>query len=79
MTDQYADGNAIIEEVHEHQREMALAIVRAVGGMSNSVANDPVSAAMNLAEQVLREQPPPPGLERREWLSALLEKIHRIE
>ena len=76
MTDKYADGDAIIEEVHEHQRDMALAIVRAVGGMANSVANDPVSAAMNLAE---REQPPLPGLGRREWLSALLEKIHRTE
>ena len=38
MTDQYADGNAIIEEVHRR-----------------------------------------PARGRREWLSALLEKIHRTE
>ena len=34
---------------------------------------------MNLTERVLREQPPPPGAERRQWFSALLEKIHRAE
>ena len=30
-------------------------------------ANDPVESAMDLAEQVLREQPQPPGAERRKW------------
>ena len=70
----YGDGNAIIERTHEVQREMFLAFVRAAAGMARETANDPVESAMDLAEQVLREQPPP-GAERRKWLDAVLTRV----
>ena len=71
----FEDGNAIIERTHEVQREMVLAFVRAAAGMARETENDPVESAMDLAEQVLREQPPPPGAERRKWLDAVLTRV----
>ena len=71
----YEDGDAIIEHTHEAQRQMALGLVQSARGMARETANDQVAAAMDLAEQVLRDQPPPPGAERREWLDAVLKRV----
>ena len=54
-----ADGEAVIEDVHEMQREMALKVVEAVAVMAKGTANDPVLIAMERAHDVLEHQPPP--------------------
>ena len=65
----------LIEEMHEGQREMALAFVRATMELATRTANDPLTCAMQRAHDVLQHQPPPPGEERRAWLDKLLKNI----
>ena len=69
------DERNLIEEMHEGQREMALAFVRATIELATRTANDPLTCAMQRAHDVLQYQPPPPGEERRAWLDKLLKNI----
>ena len=59
--DDKRDGDAIIEDVHEQQREMALGVVGAVSKMAKATGNDPVLFAMQRAHDVLEPVPPAPG------------------
>ena len=73
--DDKSDGDAIIEDVHEQQREMALGVVGAVSKMAKATGNDPVLFAMQRAHDVLEPVPPPPGAERNRWLNDLLARL----
>ena len=69
------DDRDLIEEMHEAQREMALAFVKATMDLATRTSNNPLLTAMERAHDVLQHQPPPPGAERREWLDKVLKNI----
>ena len=55
------DERNLIEEMHEGQREMALAFVRATMELATRTANDPLTCAMQRAHDVLQHQPSSTG------------------